>query len=985
MAVNEGSFTAHISPAILKQIKVREEKFGKSVKTDEELEVIHGNCPWVVLRSGINAPVDSADRYVVGKSRSEIPCSDKAARQNVLGGELQIRETENIRPSGIETGPDTHLSSAYRISTFQGHRSIPGITGVTIRTLDTWGMILEAVVNIKVWSVDDLEALDLVYFKPGFPAILEWGHTLYFDEDGQVQRNPRLFISDEEFFGNDPKPYLSLDAKILECRKRTSNQDAMFGYITNFSYSLQSDGSYDCTVKILSKGSVLESLKIKGTANYVQNANEVQADKTSYGDRSVWHKMLLAFDLYAQQKEGDDNYQGKTVSAIGAKEDTPENRMYLPPRKARTTSKTFFNGKLAFTNAKVTFDDPHEEYQPFNNVNCADFAVCMVNLTVKPNFWSRRKEATQYYVTLRTLLYLFNLFNSNGLVGFDLWSEATYLDLKKEYAVSLNPYVAVKGKQGSSEAGYGISDDMLGLIKDESVPDTMNWSHILNIWINFNQFVECIDNQLYEEAHIIDAIRDMLSRVQKAFGNINDFQIVPNQLYGGSLLEIIDAKSISILQDGGDLPGVIQVTGLNNTVRSLTIESDVSPDLANQVCIAAQAPKDSEDGSESVDESLVHWGENCISRYTLEGGPKTENSSTSSLSNTAEERAKYVKRKNQWEEKLQEKYVKFNDGKVKGAGENTVAEQVAALAESEFQDEQLTGEEFLNNDVRDRFENTLQLSHLQGGIIPIRAGMTLMGLGRLTIGTTFRVISGVIPTKYKSWGWIVTGIDHTISQSGWETKLKTQYYPIYHTSVRSNSPSLSMTDQEDQSYTEGGKLIKSTTTKKKWWQRSMGDPNSTKFMECFRAYGGTNKHKCLRYTSAMARGFVRGREQVQRDTLNGQVRTGLSGGENPMDSGSWTMLRSYGYSESGTQKLTKQEIIAKLQNSAAFSPGDVVMYWSEDKAKYHAQMYQGNGVWQTDDDGNFGTAFVYRSYGCNTWYYKHFKNPGMSSDWTSIA
>ena len=55
--MSECSFVKGVSSKVINQIRVREEKFGKPIKTDEELSVIHGNCPWVVLRSGIDAPL----------------------------------------------------------------------------------------------------------------------------------------------------------------------------------------------------------------------------------------------------------------------------------------------------------------------------------------------------------------------------------------------------------------------------------------------------------------------------------------------------------------------------------------------------------------------------------------------------------------------------------------------------------------------------------------------------------------------------------------------------------------------------------------------------------------------------------------------------------------------------------------------------------------------------------------------------------------
>ena len=172
-----------------------------------------------------------------------------------------------------------------------------GITEVRVTTQDEWGMILEAEIKIKCWSVDDLENLDRVYFKPGYSAILEWSHTAYFREDDTECTTPSQMISDETFFAGGI--YQDLDAQVLKRRKEDSNRETLFGYITNFSYSLNKDGSYDCTVKMLSKGSVIRGLKIKGTSQWSGEDSESQGKddekKQDYQMISTWHRMHQAF------------------------------------------------------------------------------------------------------------------------------------------------------------------------------------------------------------------------------------------------------------------------------------------------------------------------------------------------------------------------------------------------------------------------------------------------------------------------------------------------------------------------------------------------------------------------------------------------------------------------------------------------------------------------------------------------------------------
>ena len=120
------SFVAGIDPRVVNQIHVREEKFGKSPKTDKELMIIHGNCPWVVLRSGIDAPSTEDDRWkVYDRAKANRPkVTNDWAKKSVLAGELQDRSQENItRPQGIQVTPgkgkNYDLNKSYRITGYQ--------------------------------------------------------------------------------------------------------------------------------------------------------------------------------------------------------------------------------------------------------------------------------------------------------------------------------------------------------------------------------------------------------------------------------------------------------------------------------------------------------------------------------------------------------------------------------------------------------------------------------------------------------------------------------------------------------------------------------------------------------------------------------------------------------------------------------------------------------------------------------------------------
>ena len=1026
------SFVAGIDQDVVKQIKAREEKFGKSPKTDEELEVIHGNCPWVVLRSGIDAPVHDSDRRKVFPREGTEKClvTNDWAKKTVLAGELQDRSVPDFvkRPSGIQTigtngvrglqeSSQDMLRSAYRITDYQGHRPVSGITEFTVTSKDTWGMILEAVIKIKCWSRDELDMLDRVYFKPGFTALLEWGHTLYFRKDGTICKTPSMMISDEEFFRGGCYPIL--DRKILNKRKEDSNREAVFGNITNFSYSLNKDGSYDCTLKMLSKGSVIRGLRLKGTSQYSVAGDSNKEDDQLYEDKTVWHRIHQAFISFSESNPSD---RGRTVG-MREIEDDIRNYTTLPARTAayKIPVGFGFDGKQAIEIGKSEKGYPlfDSKYRP----DCS-FPVLTINTSVKrPRRWlgKKREETKEFYITLRTLLYLINFYNSEERVKFNLWDDAAYVDIQEVKdekgnvvvpAVSLNPLVAVKPRQGiGSDWDIHEGKNLLDSCIQHEVKGEQEGHRILNIWINFDQFVQEVDCQLSEKVQdysILEALESLLAKIQKAFGNINEFQVVADHKVGDGLFAIIDTKDIQVVEDESELPPEIQVTGLNNTVSSLTITSEISSDISNQMSIAAQAPGTYQDGSENTDESMVHWGENCSNRWRLPPQDKYDSDTSAtkeSIEAMQKQEEQYKKNREEWVKKLKKAYKQIQKGQLQGEAENSSelakTEAIGAAGEEAFRDIMINGETYFHGQ---RAEDVTGPNNpnLQMGIIPIRVGLTMMGIGNLTVGNVFRIKSGVLLPKYQNWAQIITGIEHHVTRAGWTTTLKTQYYPIYLDSDK--VPSTTRMSSVMQSSVNSN--IENEIS-------SEYDPeeleNACGILEAYKhsPYTFTTSHgMCARYTYSWARAYTKGKETLK---LPGQKKSGttskgkswtitmppgINGGGvgNANDLTYETNIKSLGYREQTKRVGMTPAQITQYANSKC-STGDVLIYYLVDskgnkiEGEYgHTQFYTGTG-WVSDFEQNSSWKHSGHKNDVSPSNYKmvHLKAPKRHPDWECSA
>jgi hypothetical protein len=65
------------------------------------------------------------------------------------------------------------------------------------------------------------------------------------------------------------------------------------------------------------------------------------------------------------------------------------------------------------------------------------------------------------------------------------------------------------------------------------------------------------------------------------------------------------------------------------------------------------------------------------------------------------------------------------------------------------------------------------------GPVPVELSIQLEGIGGFKIASTFAIKSGILPAKYQNkFGYIITGLSHSISNNRWLTDIKTQFYLI---------------------------------------------------------------------------------------------------------------------------------------------------------------------------------------------------------------
>jgi len=143
-----------------------------------------------------------------------------------------------------------------------GYRPMPGLTSVTIDTKGTLGSLREANLQFKVWNMNQLNIIEALYFRLGYSMLLEWGHNQFYTNVGN---NGGTFTTNT--YGIDPFQGNLRKEKVQQLIAQRSyslggNYDGMLGIVTNFLWSFNQTGGYDCTLKLIGLGAIMDSLRI---------------------------------------------------------------------------------------------------------------------------------------------------------------------------------------------------------------------------------------------------------------------------------------------------------------------------------------------------------------------------------------------------------------------------------------------------------------------------------------------------------------------------------------------------------------------------------------------------------------------------------------------------------------------------------------------------------------------------------------------------
>jgi hypothetical protein len=270
MAQNDNKISnvigTHIPLWLLEQLQTRSKKGTQANRDNQNLQYLANKTGWVRLVSSINITAESDTKYFSELTGLTLSKPEDLSKNFVLYGGVSKYNKQGDRTNyTLRKGfKETYsLLGDQEVRDF-GYRPMPGLSRVVIETQGRLGSIRGATIEFKVWDKSQLDVIDALYFKLGYTMFLEWGNTFYYESESSDLKATELFSLDP-FKDKLTKEEIALN---LGSKRRESkgNYDGMLGMVSNFSFSYNQEGGYDCVLKLVGLGSLADSLKINQPA-----------------------------------------------------------------------------------------------------------------------------------------------------------------------------------------------------------------------------------------------------------------------------------------------------------------------------------------------------------------------------------------------------------------------------------------------------------------------------------------------------------------------------------------------------------------------------------------------------------------------------------------------------------------------------------------------------------------------------------------------
>jgi len=298
---------------VLRQLAIRARRNSTVSRSDEEVLFLANKTGWARLTSSVDIILSGNERKNFF-SRLNLDPGDYQNPNSLAQNWILEAGTSIQKGNGISLRKGIGLNGAYGLGGTEelGFRPIPGLVSVQVETTGRLGSLRQATISLKVWNMNQLNAIEALYFRLGYSMLLEWGHSQYFsNKDSNNSQIPTgIFVSNDIYGIDNPfsegRTKETVQQDIARKSKRTSgNYDGMLGIVSNFNWAFNQDGGYDCTLRLIGLGAIMDSVRIN--QSYTLPDGQIKKFKEQQNALAELTKTVAALVTQTAADTQDDN------------------------------------------------------------------------------------------------------------------------------------------------------------------------------------------------------------------------------------------------------------------------------------------------------------------------------------------------------------------------------------------------------------------------------------------------------------------------------------------------------------------------------------------------------------------------------------------------------------------------------------------------------------------------------------------------------
>jgi hypothetical protein len=729
---------------------------------------VHTLSPFAILSSAA----------VVSKGDTPASIKDMIADDNVSGIYNGCVVTNTIETSKLYQTGNTIVGydldgKEIKVEGEKNRRvSVPIITKIDIDTDGGNNTLKTAKVDIKVFTLKQLEMFELFFLRPSMNVVLEYGWNTDIRSNSHLI-DSYLFAKKKhsdyikkylEIFSHKENAYKDAKVKYLDTLKKTKGcYDFFAGKVTNFTYSPDTDGTYNINLEISAGNELQLWMPIK------------QANPTNTNQNQSTDAAIDAYDTFLNKLAADLNY--------------PDLKNVIPKRD---WEKEFFNWGISNEKQKDT-KYSKEAYISFKLI---------LHILNQPTLFKIKPKTIQsaFFEDAGLTKEIIPIHSHSNIISttdlFILPGDLPKIEVSEigkkniirvagKYDAKTKKFTAdplVDAKINGKSFNLNLSEIFSDSSREEDgklkpIPITNGRiGNLLNVFFRYDSFVQAF-NQSYTQADILNNILQSMN--DNMFGLCSlQFQ-KDSDLNDGSPLTIID-KKLPIKQPDVDIQKIyrFKIGAANSIVKAFEFNMELSTLMQAQALYSSQLAlnkainKDDGPDTDSVAQrddfssADLSYATNADGYYSINSIEvklvkeaqawnkyiaTTTNTTNESTSTDKPKTAAEVKK--EMTEVLESKYVKFK---------SNIKDKNSATNNMIYLDSSL-----ILKHVKDTPEKSTALTYLD-------VSFTMDGIAGISCGEYFHIDG--IPEVYNKNGYFqVTNVKHSIDDKGWETKIEAGY------------------------------------------------------------------------------------------------------------------------------------------------------------------------------------------------------------------